>query len=836
MPFVEIINFVLSILIIFINFSMFYALFANKKIRNKEDNLFLYKTLSTSIIFSFYIFLFLAIIFELCENNREFILYQIMEYLFNVYIISIYTINLFCTLEMYYSYKNPIHFFLIIFDKKSRKIYEIIIILFNVVFIVLDILDPLKFQETLKIKQKGVTNYGSPFIIIDNLKWLYFMLMNGFALIFNFKFIYLIKNFYFEKRAKLLKLMRKKVICQYCYLCYSFYNLLVAGILLYKSNINIKSTIIVINSFIILIVLIIDSIIELSIFSTSKFSQYKLTNNIIYYVSKIFPNDYLEEAGFEIGGLDKINISSSEPEETSSSNYEDETSYIGHSLIPKCSQDEELVQIYKNGIYIEDYFLSFYDQYLNILTASLFKTYNSKLFSKKIVENKQLKKELGDISVSRIGGAGDISTTKDLSTTSLETENYSNFSFCKTSKKDNFREFRDILGNTPEDINVKILSYLTDNCVMNIIRFNLNPKQIASSLIRHFNLKGEKGDDKDVNKKFYSLTSTNVKEEYFKNLKKVSFKSSDKYFNFEFFETKDGSLSNYKVDILNNYFDYLQNGKGKTGSFLPEVIGIFKIKINNFNPVLLYISKNVLVENIPRNFFTFWQLLSFDEDKPKKVASSKYTKGALVKEDNIFERIFMETKDNNIFLNNFSDFAETLENDFNFLKENKILNVNFLMMYLEYENTKKHESGGAIKIKKTDNNQAEIIDIKSNAESMKKNKLSGKEINPEINNISSSGNIINNNETDDEYSSDFFSEEGFDLMPDIGKSAHSFLDYVEKVNISGYEGNYDDFVCMCFFTFENIFDLNNKFGMKTDEAFKNKILSKFSQNKIKNNN
>ena len=43
---------------------------------------------------------------------------------------------------------------------------------------------------------------------------------------------------------------------------------------------------------------------------------------------------------------------------------------------------------------------------------------------------------------------------------------------------------------------------------------------------------------------------------------------------------------------------------------------------------------------------------------------------------------------------------------------------------------------------------------------------------------------------------------------------------MEKVNISGYEGNYDDFVCMCFFTFENIFDLNNKFGMKTDEAFK----------------
>ena len=48
----------------------------------------------------------------------------------------------------------------------------------------------------------------------------------------------------------------------------------------------------------------------------------------------------------------------------------------------------------------------------------------------------------------------------------------------------------------------------------------------------------------------------------------------------------------------------------------------------------------------------------------------------------------METDKNNIFLKNFSEFNEILENDFNFLRENRILNVNFLMMYLEYENTK----------------------------------------------------------------------------------------------------------------------------------------------------
>ena len=50
-------------------------------------------------------------------------------------------------------------------------------------------------------------------------------------------------------------------------------------------------------------------------------------------------------------------------------------------------------------------------------------------------------------------------------------------------------------------------------------------------------------------------------------------------------------------------------------------------------------------------------------------------------------------------------------------------------------------------------------------------------------------------------------------MPDLGK-----------------EGNFDNFVCMCFFTFENVFDINNRSGTIPD---KNKILQNFSQFKLK---
>ena len=66
---------------------------------------------------------------------------------------------------------------------------------------------------------------------------------------------------------------------------------------------------------------------------------------------------------------------------------------------------------------------------------------------------------------------------------------------------------------------------------------------------------------------------------------------------------------------------------------------------------------------------------------------------------------------NKIMLNNYSDFKEIIENDLNFLKQNNLLHVNLLMMYFEYENTQKHEKEGAIKIRKTDANEAEIINI-----------------------------------------------------------------------------------------------------------------------------
>ena len=914
MAIVEVINFILSSFLIVFNFSMLYAVKKYKKIRSEEENLFIFKSSLTCICFTYYCFLSIMIVLDICPNNRDKLLYQIQEYIFNIYIALIYAINLFISIEMFFTYKSPIHYYLVIFKKKSRKIYEIILCVIGFFILFLNIWDPFGDKKKFKINEESKKNYSTPFFIIDSWKWAILLSTNIASIVFNFKLNLLISKFDFGKKDKLKNIIKKKLISNFCYFVYAFYNLIIFGILKEsKAKYNLNLLFIIAGSFIIFILLISDTTIDLFILSTSKFSQYKLRRTLVGYFAYIFPNDFEESIDIiEPIKLPKRNIASSEDEEDEEEEENEEERENSEneediSLVPRCPEDTELVSIFKNNIYFEDYFMSFCDQYLNILTSSLFKMYNSKLFSIKSVENKKIKEEMGGISISGIGGIGNASNTQEISATVQETDNSSSFTFHKKKGKNHFAIFKNILGKSTEDIKVKITSYYTDNCVMNIKKINLISKKIASSIISHFIIspkKEEKDKNERQNNNYFSLISANAKEEYFRNMKNISFKSYDKNFNLDFFETDDETISetNYSnkniAHMINQYFDYIQNKKGRTGTFLPELIGIFKIKINDFRTMLIYISRNSIVHNVPRNFYTYWQLLRFDNQKPEKVATSKYHRGTLIKEESLFERLYASDikKDKNmnkIILTNYIDFKEIIENDIKFLKDNNLLNVNLLMMYFEYENTQKHEKEGAIKIRKTHANEAEIINVdlpkednkehnhkkkkekhkekteeqekkkkekeekeeKGEKEEKEVEKKEDKKFKEQSEQTSENSNEIlkiNDNNINDENLhndldeklideelekggkyDDIFGDEGFDFMPDLGKEAHNLLDYIEKVNIAGYEGNFDNFICMCFFTFENAFDISNKTENFSEEAFKNKILENFSELKSK---
>ena len=849
---IEIINLVISILLFIINASMFHALKKYKKNRSKEEYLFLEKTFFTLIVFIHYIVLSFFIIFELFENDRNKIYYQIEEYLFNVYIVLLYLINLFMSLEIYYTYTNPFYYYLIILNQKSRKIYELILFCFTIGVFAFNYFDPLKEKDY--ISNYNENNLSTPFILLDKWKCIFFLLINIITLFFIFKLSWFISKFDFDKRNKLKKVIKKKIITNLSYSLYGIYNFLLFGYL--KTNEDISSfqykVTVIIGSFLFISIIIIDNIFELSILATSRFALYKLRNSYIGFFSNIFPNDFgdlLEEENLN----ETMKFSELDFDITNDNYYRDENE-TEISLIAKTSEDNELISVFKNDIYLEDYFLCFFDQYINILMASLFKMYNSKLFSTNIVNAQKLKEEF-NISCSAIGSSINASSNNEISETKSMMENGTSFNFHKKRDKDPFILFKDILGTNNNDINVKITTYFTNQCVFNIFNSNLISKQIATSLVSHFiiNKKDNKEDNEDQNR-YWSLTAANAKEEYFKNLKNISFKSYDKNFNLDFFITNEEeiSLNNKKnkniAKMINQYFNYIQNGKGQTGSFLPILIGIFKIKINKFKTVLVYVSRNTLVQNVPKNFFTYWQLVRFDEKKPNKVASSKYLRRTIVKDDPLFERPYsVENKKDNpdlnkILLKNYSDFKEILSNDIKYLKDSNLSYVNLLMMYYEYENTQKHEKAGAIKIKKTDGNKAEIIQVdmpqrvqieeeeQNIEEIMQTNKIN------EFNTPASKKTYKFLNAFYNGKDEEIFGDEEFEFMPDKKKLSINLIDYSEKVNINGYEGNFDNFICMCFFTFENVFDTRQRFNATTQPytKFKNKIMEYFSMFNVKN--
>ena len=158
------------------------------------------------------------------------------------------------------------------------------------------------------------------------------------------------------------------------------------------------------------------------------------------------------------------------------------------------------------------------------------------------------------------------------------------------------------------------------------------------------------------------------------------------------------------------------------------------------------------------------------------------------------------------------------------------------MMYYEYELTKEREKGGGtIKIRKIDSNKAEIIQINNPKrvgfdDDEDKDEIKKININEEFGSLFNNKNDKLLNALDVDKEDEIFGDEEFDFKPEIKKNYVNLLDYSEKVNINGYEGNFDKYNCMCFFTFENLFDTRKKFNMTSQPytLFEKKILDYFA--------
>ena len=752
-----------------------FTLRGKKPYKIKEDILFIEKQFLKCFILSIYILIFLCEILlqggkennttdndnknnKSNDNDNSIIklLFKIKIYCFNIYIVLLFMNNFFLCIEDYFTYVNPIHYFNSLINKSKYNIlYEIISI--SIALILSSLLYPYNkelFEKfNLSIDQEIIEDYQNPFIILNIITLLCILLINIIIITLYIMLKLKLKKIIFKAREKLFRILNRKIIYTLSYIIFIFFNIILFFMEIKKSQL--KNVFSKINSYLFLFVYFIDTFLEIKTYSTSKFTQYKLKNTIVESIGNFLnrnkeedrpTNNFLESMLQEDSFINSKNNNSIDDDD------EDENDSL---LMPINTNDIELVLIYRNNIFIEDYFYYYFDFIMNITLCSLFKIYKNKKFSPSALKNNQLKSEL-NITESEIFVGEKTTNTftsnnslkkidladEDNSTYCINSNKVDEFEFIRNPNRNDYCYAEDIFTNTLndfsyDDIKVKITSYFTSKCVSNILDKNFTIKLISDSLKSHLNDNYNNGyedanvkinknnisSDNNNNLPYHSIISCNAKEEYFLHLKNMTIKTFDKQLTFDIFETNDEDInleisnSNQKLArMLDKYFNYVK-GVGVSGTFLPIILGIFKVKINSFKTMLIYITCNSLVENTPINNYSYWQLIRFSPKHTKKVGSSKYRHNVLIGDDLIFDRKYAlpsikeddDSAFNTIEMKNYLNFEETIKHDITFLNKCEIKNSHLLLMYFEYENVQKCELDGAIKIKKVNNNKVEIV-------------------------------------------------------------------------------------------------------------------------------
>ena len=861
---------IIILLITAIILLMIIPLLRKKYYKNKEDYLILNNQI---YILALMLINFIYIIFWFTGKLKfvQKIIFIILSYFANVYIIFLYINNFLVILDYFNTYSHPLYFFsyLLKIDKNKKKVYEIIIFgaiaFINLIEFLCFEIEYIynKFYWDDKIFDNRIfkdlnSKYKNIFPFIPYFKWrgLILIILSILTIIYNIYLFFIIRNFYYNKINLLMKNLAIKLLMNSIYLIYSIF---ITFITLDKSE-GLKLALSIIFLFIILL----DNSILLVKYSLSKFSQMKISKSYLGKIGFFINKCFHRKSKFVPLTYSMDNI------ENISSLLIIENSYN----FPLNAFDQEILLMYKNDIFVEDYYLNFLDQFLNILTSSLYKLYNSKIFSIKEVNNKKLGKEM-NIDVSSITGDGISGSSGVIGKDEIiNSEDNTFFTLYRNKIINDFSIFEDVLNNENiiknEDLRIDITCYYINSCVNNIFEKNYDSKSISKSLISHMFVQDRNTigtHSSAINQEippcnYYSLTAANAKELYFKNLKTICFKTYDKKYSLEIFEIDEKSknlivYSSNKEDkynlseIINKYFVYI-DFKGVNNTFLPIILGIFKVKVNNFKSLLVIVTDNAIVENVPVENFNNWQLIRFMPKGLKKVSSSKYNRNTIVEDDLIFKRVLWKEgtkgKDCKIKLSNYEEVKNIMISDINFLKSSGCFKFNLLLMYYEYESSQKLETfrlNEIIKIRNNNDNKPEIIydilpkfflyeDSMLSSESEEINIIRSTNINKIEDNIQSNNDENNENNIESKTDEDIqlinenYSDDN-NIITSKGLN-EKIIKYSEAINFNGYSGIFDNYKCLCFFTFENIFQNQKKYQYNYNfyKNYLKKIMKYFS--------
>jgi hypothetical protein len=320
-----------------------------------------------------------------------------------------------------------------------------------------------------------------------------------------------------------------------------------------------------------------------------------------------------------------------------------------------------------------------------------------------------------------------------------------------------------------ENLTVKVDTYYTQNFLEIMTTYKIDINMLKNSLIAHFNPAGEN---------WSSLIMKNCKDSLYRKLDKMILKTQDKLFNIEIVNSY--SLFNDSVStkhFLKKYFSYLKKNQY---TLLPIILGLYKIQINNFHTLTIIISRNKLLEEVPKEYFNSWQLIKVSQDKSiQLMTSSKDRPSSLIKEEDLFKDNFK------LNMSNFLNFEDSLLKDLKFLKKLRISDFRLFIIYYEIGKTANNSLDQSHRKKST-------TSFRKSTEEIKAFRISAITKNEEI--------------YQDIRTSTLRDNSLFDLRNEL-----NLINFREN---NGFEAHYNDNKVILFFVFDNIFENYSCFRTK----------------------
>lgn len=302
---------------------------------------------------------------------------------------------------------------------------------------------------------------------------------------------------------------------------------------------------------------------------------------------------------------------------------------------------------------------------------------------------------------------------------------------------------------------------------------------------------------------------TNSKRIFFKNINNLIISTYDSKLLIELHS--DISITNNFNSMMEKYFKYMNNEN--YNSFLCILIGVFRIKINNFKEVVIFVSQNPLIEKIPQDYYNYWEILRFNLKTKKfiKMVSSKDNDSFIINQKND-DSLESPNKKHCLFhLDDFEIFKEAIKNDIKFLKT--ILSDDFCLVVLLYEfeinNMKKNTLFVDNKIKLNDYPLSLIktYNLKNFSENLLKNKKFALSL-PNNSNNQKKQDITNISEANE----DLIDKE-IAINADIKKKIDD-ISYIQNcsansksmIMFNGFDTSFNNYRGSVYFRWDNIFN------------------------------